>query len=75
MAVVNNSPYESDRFKMSIDPKASHIFKVRKNGRREIDLRINHDAFHRETEEEVLIGFWLAPGQMEVFRLTDGEGQ
>ena len=70
VVLVNNSPFESDLFRMAVDPKVRHIFNVRKNGRDEKDMRdFHHDAFYRGGEDEVQAGVWLAPGQMEVFRL------
>lgn len=72
VVLVNNSPFESDLFKMAIDPKVRHIFNVRRNGRDEKDMKdFHHDAFYRGGDAEVQAGVWLAPGQMEIFRLDD----
>ncbi len=72
VVLVNNSPFDSDLFKMTVDPKVEHIYNVRKNGRDEKDMKdFHHDAFYRGGDVEVQVGVWLAPGQMEIFRLED----
>ncbi len=72
VALVNNSPFESDLFVMALDPGVWHIFNVRKNGHDEKDMKsFHHDAFYRAGEDEVQAGVWLAPGQMEIFRLEE----
>lgn len=69
IALVNNSPFESDLFKLALEP-GTHAINVRENGADEQDMALyHHDAFYREDEGEVQAGVWLAPGQMELFRL------
>ena len=68
--LVNNSPFESDLFKMAFDPSVKHIYNVRKNGADEKDMKdFHHDAYYNACDVEVQAGVWLAPGQMEIFRI------
>ena len=70
IALVNNSQTESDLFKLAVAPDAGRVLNVRKNGRQEQDMkRFHHDAFYRESDVEIQAGVWLAPGQMEIFRI------
>ena len=70
VVLVNNSPFESDLFKMAIDPSVKHIYNLRKNGADAKDMKdFHHDAFYRDFGVEVQAGVYLAPGQMEIFRI------
>lgn len=70
IAVVNNSPFESDLFKLALPAHTKHVYNVRLNGKDEKDMRrFHHDAFFHEDDIEVQAGVWLAPGQMELFRI------
>lgn len=69
IALVNNSPFESDLFKFTLSDGVKRIFNVRRNGADEQDMRANHhDAFFKEENGIIQAGVWLAPGQMEIFR-------
>ncbi|MGI6173750.1 MAG: hypothetical protein ACOYI8_07580 [Christensenellales bacterium] len=70
VVLVNNSPFESDLFKLAVRPDVKHIYNVRKNGSDEKDMKDFHgDAFYRIDDVEAQAGVWLAPGQMEIFRI------
>ena len=70
IAIVNNSPFESDLFTLTISKQVSRVFNIHKNGEFEEDMRISHhDAIFEETDTAIQAGVYLAPGQMEVFRL------
>lgn len=70
IAIVNNSPFESDLFTLSISKQVSRVFLIHQNGEYEEDMRISHhDAIFEETDSSIRAGVYLAPGQMEIFRL------
>lgn len=72
IALVNNSPFESDLFKLDLAPSVKRVLNVRKNGSDETDMRLNHhDAFYEEKNGRIQAGVWLAPGQMEIFRAEE----
>ena len=71
--LVNNSPFESDRFIMILSPALSRVLLLRQNGRQEENMKESHwDAYYKETEQDIRAGVWLAPGQFELFRLEEG---
>ena len=70
IALTNSSQTESDLFKMAFDPSVRHIYNLRKNGADAKDMKdFHHDAYYRDFGAEVQAGVWLAPGQMEIFRI------
>lgn len=72
IVLVNNSPFESDLFKLAISPSAAHVYNLRKNGADAQDMRLfHHDAYYSADAVEIQAGVYLAPGQMEVFRIDE----
>ncbi len=68
IALVNNSPWESDLFKIYVPRDAKTFARLEWNGNWD-ELKDNHhDAFYREDEKFIIGGDWLAPGQMMVYR-------
>jgi hypothetical protein len=68
--LVNNSKTEPDLFIMALDPRLKTAYNLRLNGGDVKDHAAqHHDAHYRATEVETQVGVWLAPGQMEIFRL------
>jgi hypothetical protein len=68
--LVNNSKTEADLFIMALDPKFKTAYNIRGNGGEVRDHAVqHHDAYYRAVEHETQIGVWLAPGQMEIFKL------
>ena len=67
VVLVNNSPFESDLFKLWLDPGV-RIYNLRQNGAERRDMALwHHDAYWYESPDEKRAGVWLAPGQMEIF--------
>ena len=68
-AVVNNTTTESGMFKLHV-PKGTPVFqRLNWNGVYEDLKTACHDAHYSETETECVGGDWLAPGQMNVYRI------
>jgi hypothetical protein len=70
VVLTNNSKTESDLFTMALDPKVKTAYCITENGGKEEDFALSHwDATFSSNDIETQIGVYLAPGQMEVFRL------
>jgi hypothetical protein len=70
VVLTNNSKTESDLFAMALDPRVKTVYNLRKNGDQVYDFALqHHDAYYRASDIETQAGVYLAPGQMEVFRL------
>lgn len=68
--LVNNSPFEPDGFVFDLDRKTTRIERIELNGSRVTDFaKYHHDAIYSEHDDRIEAGCWLAPGQMEVFRI------
>lgn len=70
-ALTNNNPKDSGLFTVNIDKKIKSIMRIIWEGE-EVDVAKNHgDAVYNEngTENYVTMGTWLAPGQMEIYRI------
>ncbi|MBO4229587.1 MAG: hypothetical protein J5938_04470 [Clostridia bacterium] len=68
-AIVNNSPKENGCFVLHLPKGAKTFQRLNWNGGYD-DLRVSHhDAYYRETEDEIQGGDWLAPGQMKIYRI------
>jgi hypothetical protein len=70
VVLTNNSKTESDLFAMALEPKVKTVYNLRKNGSQVFDFALqHHDAYYKTDDIETHAGVYLAPGQMEVFRL------
>jgi hypothetical protein len=70
-SLTNNSQKESGLFSVNIDKKIKNIYRIIWEGK-EISVAESHwDALYNENGAEsfITMGNWLAPGQMEVYRL------
>ncbi|GHU02434.1 hypothetical protein FACS1894147_04290 [Spirochaetia bacterium] len=68
--LVNNSKTDADLFIMALDPKFKTLCNLHRNGTWEEDFALSHwDAHYKASDIETQIGVYLAPGQMEIFRL------
>lgn len=72
--IVNNSQTETDHFVVHLDKKTKSIIRTALNNKRNTDFRkFHHDADFSERDDELCVGFWLNPGQMEIFRFDENE--
>ena len=69
LVVVNNTPKESGLFCFHLDPGVKHIWRYWNDGEATDFIQSHHDAVYADHGSFVQAGVWLAPGQMEVFRL------
>ena len=69
VCLVNNSPFKPGSFNFVLRKDTGKVLRIRENGTQEVDFKaFHHDAAYRETENEIIAGCCLAPGQMEIFR-------
>ena len=69
LCLCNNSPFESGLFSFVFDPGVTSCTRYWDNGR-EIDfIRSHHDAIYEAHASFTKIGVFLAPGQMEIFKV------
>ena len=69
LCLCNNSPFESGLFSFIFDPGVTSCTRYWDNGR-EIDfIRSHHDAIYEAHASFTKIGVFLAPGQMEIFKV------
>ena len=69
LCLCNNSPFESGLFSFIFDPGVTSCTRYWDNGR-EIDfIRSHHDAIYEAHASFTKIGVYLAPGQMEIFKV------
>ncbi len=68
VALVNNSPFESGLFKLTLP--LGHTLRRYCWNRELSDVKYDHhDAFYAETANSVIAGDWLAPGQMKLYMI------
>ena len=69
LCLCNNSPFESGLFSFIFDPGVTSCTRYWDNGR-EINFKVSHhDAVYQEHSSFTKIGVYLAPGQMEIFKV------
>ena len=69
LCLCNNSPFESGLFSFIFDPCVTSCTRYWDNGH-EIDFKVSHhDAVYQEHSSFTKIGVYLAPGQMEIFKV------
>ena len=69
VAILNNDQRENGMFKLELAPSVKRLWRVCFGGV-EHDVATDHwDAYYRESENGIICGTWLAPGQMEIYRL------
>ncbi len=69
LVLVNNSPKESGLFQMIFDPGVRRVDRIWDGGRAIDFIQNHHDAIYAAPGTHTVIGTYLAPGQMEVFRV------
>ena len=66
--LFNNDYGQSDLFKITVSPKVKKVWRV--YGEDKIDFEKHHwDAFFTRDEKAVTASIYLAPGQIEIFKL------
>lgn len=69
LVLVNNSPKESGLFQLILDPGVTRFDRYWDGGAPINFITSHHDAIYAAHDSHTVAGFWLAPGQMEVFRI------
>ena len=70
IVITNNSKTESDLFNIYFDPRIKTLYNIKQNGKSAQDFSVYHsDAFYEAGDKENMVGVFLSPGMMEVFRL------
>ncbi len=69
IAMVNTSQKESGVFKVLFQPQVSQVFHLVWDGTEKDVSTCGQDAFYAVQDGKILSGTWLAPGQMELFRI------
>lgn len=65
--LVNNSPFRPDGFAMRLEKRVKKAVRVENHVAEVFSSEHHHDAFYAELEDEIEVGTWFAPGQMEIF--------
>ena len=69
VAILNNDQRESGMFHLVFDPAVKRLWRICFGGV-EHDVATDHwDADYRIDGDHIVSGTWLAPGQMEIYRL------
>lgn len=69
VAVVNNTPFESGLHQLEFDGSPKRIWRYWDGNKPDDFILYHHDASYSADGTRATVGVWLAPGQMEIFRV------